>query len=556
MKLHWCARPCARDVLALVVLAVAVALPSGAQNPARAPQVLTAEQWRGDLRYLAERISKAHRNAFHSVTPAAFGAAVADVDRRIPSMSDHEVMVAFARLVAMLGDGHSRLLLPGLTDPMSDHPSITPARDSRLAFHRVPVRLQSFSDGLFVVAAAPEFKSLLGAQVLQIGVHPAHEALEAVAPIVNRDNEMGLKLLAPHFVSVPEVLQAMNVVPDGARTPFTFLTREGKTVTLELPSLPSSVAPSWVDALEAPGVPQPLRFREAEKNYWFEYLAGSRTVFVRINVIEDSPGESVAEFTRRLTAFVAAHPVERMVLDLRDCHGGNNQLFRPLLLGLIRDDKIDRPGRLFVAIGRDTFSAAVNAASDLERLCDCIFVGEPTVGAPNSYGDARESALPNSGLLVRLSTVYWRDWTVDESRPWIAPDIPALVSSQAYFAGRDPSLEAVLGFPKETSFGEVLMNVLRAGGDAQSVVRLYYRQKTDPRYAGESTREAMQRAGVYFVSTKKYAEALLAFRLNARDYPDSVAAALQAVEAARSQDPQDKALADLVSRVQALQGKR
>ena len=545
-----------RSVLAALVLIATVAVPARPQDPSRSQNVLAAEQWREDLKYLSERIPKAHRNAFHSVSPAAFTAAVADIDRQIPSMSDHEVMVAFARLVAMLGDGHSRLLLPGLTDPMSDHPSITSPKDARLAFHRVPVRLQSFSDGLFVVAATPEFKSLLGAQVLRIGTRPAQEALEAVSPIVNRDNEMGVKLLAPHFVSVPEVLQAMHVVADEPRTPLTFLTRDGKTTSVDLPSLPPSVVPAWVDGLEGSGGSQPLRLRDPEKNYWFEYLANSKTVFVRINVIEDSPGESVAQFTRKLTGFVDSHAVERTVLDLRDCHGGNNQLFRGLLLGLIRDDNIDRPGRLFVVIGRNTFSAAVNAASDLERLCDCIFVGEPTVGAPSSYGDARESTLPNSGLVVRLSTIYWRDWTGDESRPWIAPDIAAPVSSQEYFAGRDPSLEAILGFPKETGFSDVLMNVMRAGGGAGSVVRLYYRQKTDPRYAGESTQEAMQRVGAYFVSRKSYGEALLAFRINARDYPDSVPAALQVVEAARSNDPQNKALADFATKMEELRGKR
>jgi hypothetical protein len=545
-----------RSVLATLVLAAVIAVPAWPQNRAPAQNVLTVEQWREDLKYLADRIPKAHRNAFHSISPAAFAAAVAEVDRQIPSMSDHEVMVAFARLVAMLGDGHSRLLLPGLADPMSDHPSITPSKDARLAFHRIPVRLHAFSDGLFVVAATPEFKSLLGAQVLRVGTHPAQEALESVSPIVNRDNEMGLKLLAPHFVSVPEVLQAMHVVPDEPRTPFAFLTKDGKTTTVDLPFLPSSAAPAWVDGPEEPGAPKPLRLRDAEKNYWYEYLADSKTVFVRVNVIEDSRGESIAEFARRLTAFVDSHAVDRAVLDFRDCHGGNNQLFRSLLLGVIRDDKIDRPGKLFVIIGRDTFSAAVNAASDLERLCDCIFVGEPTVGSPSSYGDARQSTLPNSGLVVRLSTIYWRDWTVDESRPWIAPDIAAPVSSQDYFAGKDPSLEAILRFPKEPGFSDVLMNVVRAGGGAESVVRLYYRQKTDPRYANESTQEAMQRVGTYFVSRKSYGEALLAFQINAQDYPDSVAAALQVVDEARSKDPQDAGLADLAGRMEGLRGKR
>jgi len=530
--------------LALFSLSLAVLAP--AQN------VLTAAQWRQDLKFLAERVPKAHRNAFHSISSDAFDAAVSDVDRSIPSMSDHEVVVAFARLVAMLGDGHSRLLLPGLTDPMSDVPSFVSPKDPQLAFHLLPVKLYAFTDGIFVVATTFDFKQLLGAQVVRIGSLPIGEALTAVHSVVNRDNTMGLTLLAPYFVTVPEVLSALRIVPDQSRFPITFLTSDGKTLPLELPPIAPQGVDSWVSAFDGERTPKPIRLRHPGKNLWFEYLPDSRTVFVRINVIEDSKDESVADFAHTLQAFIANQAVDRMVLDVRDCHGGNNQLFRSLLLAIIREDKINQPGKLFVIIGRDTFSAAVNAASDLERLCNCIFVGEPTVGSPNSYGDARETVLPNSGLIVRLSTVYWRDWTGDESRPWIAPDITTQSSSRDYFAAKDPSLEAILHFPKESSFADVLLSVVQAGGGAESIQRLYYRYKTDPRYAIQSSQEAMERLGVYCVSHNQYTEALLSFRLNARDYPDSIPVSFRIVEDARHKEPRDSGLADLAKKLEAL----
>ena len=538
-----------RKALLFAFMVPAFAVPLLSQR--EPDNVLTAAQWREDLKYLADRIPKVHRNAFHAVSQDAFAAAVADIDRQIPSMSDHQVMVRFARLVAMLGDGHSRLLLPGLTDPMSDHPAITASKNARLAFHHLPVELYSFNDGLFVVGATAEFKRILGTKVLQIGNHSADEALQAISPIVNRDNEIGLKVLAPHFVAIPEVLQAMQVVPKDSPIALTFEARDGKTTTLELPSFAMSTPNPWTSVLDQLSE-QPIRLRDPQKNYWFDYLADSRTMFVRINVIEDTPGESLNEFSRKLISFIDSHPVDRTVFDLRDSHGGNNQLFRSMLLGIIREGKIDRPGRLFVVLGRDTFSAAVNAASDLERLSDCIFVGEPAAGAPNSYGDARSITLPNSGLVVRLATVYWRDWTGDESRPWIAPDIATTVSSQDYFAGKDTALEAVLRLPTADSFSDVLMNVVRTGGGQESIFRLYYREKTDPRYASESTQQAMQRLGAYLVSTKSYKEATLAFRINARDYPDSVSAALQVVREALAKDPKDEGLMQLARQVESL----
>lgn len=550
MKLATFIVPRKTGALALLALAMTLAFPAQAQN------ALTPEQWREDLKYLAVIVPKAHRNAFHSISQDSFTAAVAEIDQQIPSMSDHDVMVAMARLVAMLGDGHSRVSLPGLIDPMSDRPSITPAKDATLTFHQLPVKLRAFSNGLFVVAATSEYKELLGAQVLQIGAYPAQKALQAVYPIVNRDNQMGLSLLAPHFVAVPEVLRAQQVVQNASQIPIAFQTRDGKKVSTVFTPLAPAAHAGWNDALEGLGIPQPLRLRDLEKNYWFEYLPDSKTVFVRINVIEDSRPESIAQFARRLHSFVESNSVDRAVLDLRDCHGGDNQMFRSLLVDLIREAKIDQPGKLFVIIGRNTFSAAVNAASDLERLCDCIFVGEPTVGSPSSYGDAHLNTLPNSGLVIRLSTVYWRDWTGDESRPWIAPDISVAESSEDYFAGKDPSLQAILLFPKDAGFADALLNVVRAGGSSESVMRIYYRQKTDPRSANESTRDAMQRLGAYFLASKLYKQALLAFQINARDYPNSVAAALEIVDEARSKSPQDEALADFAKKLANLQSKR
>ena len=57
--------------------------------------------------------------------------------------------------------------------------------------------------------------------------------------------------------------------------------------------------------------------------------------------------------------------VDRVVVDLRNNGGGDNRRYGPLLEAL-RDPRIDRPGRLFVLIGRLTFSAAGNFATDVE----------------------------------------------------------------------------------------------------------------------------------------------------------------------------------------------
>jgi len=537
------ARTRTRVAFLVRVSLMAVPLLASAQN------VLTPRQWREDLRYLADQILQTHPGAFHQITQQQFESAVANLEARIPQLSDQEVEVEFARLVALLGEGHSRLSLPGLPDPMSDVPDITPFQDARLAFRRLPVSLYWFSDGLFVTAATPEFQSLVGARVLQIGGRPAEDALNAVRPIVNRDNDMGLRLISPQSLVIPDLVHALDIIADPSRADFTFHTSDGKDAQVKLSPLPAGAQPTWRESYENSPPSLPFYREHSDKNLWAAYLADRRTVLVRINVIQDSTNESVAQFAREVNSLLGSHPANRLVIDLRDCHGGDNQKFRPLLLALIRDVTINQPGKVFVILGRATFSAAVNAASDLERLSNAIFVGEPTAGAPSSWGDPRKITLPNSGLIARISTVYWRDWTADESRPWIAPDIPAAASSADYFAGRDPAMDAVLRFPNQTALGDILENVVRAGGGIESIMRLYYRHKTDAVWADESTEQAMQRLGAYMVSTKAYREALVTFKINFRDYPASLSAALQTVQKAQASEPQNQPLQDLAAQL-------
>lgn len=157
---------------------------------------------------------------------------------------------------------------------------------------------------------------------------------------------------------------------------------------------------------------------------------------------------------------------------------------------------------------------------------------------------------------MRLSSVYWRDSTPDESRKAVTPDIPTPLSSKDYFAGRDPALEAANRFPQQSGLGDVLVNVLQSGGGLGSLQRLYLQRKSDPAWAGESTKDALQRLGTYLISKKQYQGAFMAFAANMREYPDSLATAIQAAEKAQAQYPDDKGAADLLNRLSALRGQR
>jgi hypothetical protein len=116
---------------------------------------------------------------------------------------------------------------------------------------------------------------------------------------------------------------------------------------------------------------------------------------------------------------------------------------------LLQRPQINQRGKLFIVIGRNTFSAAMNGSTLLERYTNAIFAGEPTGASPNFTGETTLITLPYTKLQVSISDLYWQtSWPMDH-RHWIAPHLYIPPTFAAYAANRDPVLEAILAYSEE-----------------------------------------------------------------------------------------------------------
>jgi hypothetical protein len=107
-------------------------------------------------------------------------------------------------------------------------------------------------------------------------------------------------------------------------------------------------------------------------------------------------------------------------------------------------------GRLSAIINRRTISSALLAALDL-RNAGAVLAGEPTGGKPNSYGDQRSFQLPNSRLTVSHPTKYFD--LVPGDPPALASDVAISITSDEFFARRDPMLDAIAGVARAPGHG-------------------------------------------------------------------------------------------------------
>lgn len=386
---------------------------------------LTREQrWRADLQFLATELPQRHKELFFKLKREEFEREVTTLDQAIPQMSDEEIRTALIRLVARVGDGHTAVGW-----------SYT---------QRYPINLYQFGNDLYVTSATTEYQQAIGARLVQIGEARIDAARTRVAELVSHDNDQWLKALLPNFLVSADFLFGLKLLPALTEGRFVFANAHGKEFALTLKAVAPDAKLTYITAREQTKATPPLYVQKQGQNYWFEYLPDAKTLYLNYNRCQDMKERPFKAFAEEVLAFVEANPIERFVIDLRLNGGGNEAVIFPLLLKLPKHPKLDHKGKLFVGIGRRTFSSGFGNARTLKSATQAILIGEPTGQKPNAFGEVRAFQLPHSKLNVNYSTKFWQRMEGDPQT--LAPDILVEPTFADYAAGRDPVLDAILKY--------------------------------------------------------------------------------------------------------------
>lgn len=409
--------------IAIALISVAASL-AAAQQPTAGrwtPDPATRVQdWQEDIDALLKELPARHKNAFFQCTKEQFAAAGAELRGKVPELKDHQVVVGLMKLAAMIGDAHTGI----------SHRELSPS------FHAFPIAMYVFTDGPVIIGASKKHADLIGCTLVSFGGVPWEEALRKVAVTSAYENEATFMDRGPRLVIVPEIAQAVGLIPTMDQVTVVVRDAEGKERSVELAPL----APGE-NTQGRPGkeTELPLYRQKRERRNWFEPLPESKAVYLRYDTCSDEPGQSVAQLADKVLAAIDAGGVERVIVDLRSNGGGNSALLAPLTKGL-KSRAAALTGGVRVLIGRFTFSSAEMNAAELKQQVGARLVGESTGQKPNHYGELKSFVLPHSKITVRYSTKFWKTEAGD--RPSLEPDQQVLLSSADYFAMRDPVLEA------------------------------------------------------------------------------------------------------------------
>jgi tetratricopeptide (TPR) repeat protein len=441
-------------------LALALLLALGSTQERTVDAGSREARWSADLDALAAELARRHANLHHTLSPTQFSAGIERVRTSISQLSDVGMMIEIARLLARVGDGHTGYFLPW---------------DRANNFRRYPLELWMGKDGPIVIAAAPAHASLVGARLTRIGARQVVDVVEAIRPLLPFDNPHGANGLLPSYLVLPELLHGLGLAGNMERVQFEGEIPGKGRVRATLMPVPASGGPQ----LEAGAFRDRLPAWIARRGdpYWFERLADG-TLFVQYNDASlDKKEEPFTAFVARVERAAREHPFERLVVDLRWNDGGSFRRARPLLHALIRLEDALPEGKLFVVTSPRTFSAAALLATDIDLHTSALFVGEPTGGKPNSYGELRRFRLPGSGIEIRYAAWYYQQSTPDDRRPAIFPDLVGELTAEAFQRGEDPAIRAIRAYRPRTPISEVVRRRLVAEGVA-AAIREYRELKT------------------------------------------------------------------------------
>lgn len=494
---------------------------------------LTKKQWLEDLHFAAKTLIDKHPDIYYRKSKDKFKLIVAEAEKKIKlSRTDEECFAAIRQVVASIQDGHTRLganNLPGYRNIF-------------------PVRMYAFSDGIFITGIAEKYAEHIGAKVIKIGQLSAEEAMNRAGTLAFADNEFSKKNQAPMIVINCKYAFGLGITKSLERLSLVVENSKNMCDEILLSAVNPPGANNMLNGLDIGpgGIPFASAFSSTKKegpfylkhldgihNYWFEHDQNHKALYMQFNLIVHQEDENFDTFYKRMFDYMDrnAKSIDTFILDLRFNSGGNGLMVIPFMNEIIKRDKINRLGHLYILIGRRSFSAAVLLVAEMMLHTNALLVGEPAGAAQNMFSDiVNRGTLPNSGAILFISSEYFNiAWPANKNYI-LPPHFPAPFSSADFFSGKDPALEAI--FAKRAKAVEMVLDE----NGPEAALNFFYEIKHDwnahtdelsitpftyPISAKYNGAGKVNNLGYNLMNQNKMEEARAAFELNTALFPHS-----------------------------------
>lgn len=396
--------------------------------------------WKNDINQLVKDLPNLHANFFHHIKKEDFYQRGEELKRDEKKMNTYAMVVGLAKMIALAGDAHTALEVP--------------------KNNRMPIECYWFEEGIYITKADLPFNEIISAKILAVEGFSIAKVIEKLTEMISHENIQFVKAQLPQLLVCTDVLYGLGICPKVEEVNIEIQGMDGAETQIILPSVKYAEWDRLIkqeDFLNREGLFNkddffnkgkhlPLYRRNGNLYYWKEELENGESLYVAYKKCKDMETLSVEEFCEDLKRTLEkGKKLKNMILDFRQNSGGNSELFRPFIewlsdFQMVRQEITGRPFKVFVIVGRDTFSSALLNVYLLHFKTKATFIGEPTGGKPNCYGEVNYFTLNESGLSVRYSTRYYyliEEYDLDSFYPEIIFD----VSFKDYRENKDPCME-------------------------------------------------------------------------------------------------------------------
>ena len=383
--------------------------------------------WHADLEQIALELPRLHKNLFFNLDEETFYSSLSNLKERLENLDTYSIVMEIARIIASIGDAHTAVAMP--------------------RHNRLPFECYWFQEGIFITSTLPQFGNLLHYKVVKIEGISIEDVIERLSSIISYENESFLRSQLPDYLICADLLIGLDVINNNQTVNITVENLNNEQIDVNLPTIKyetwqSAALLASVNALDE----LPLYRKNSEKFYWSEFNSEKKLLYINYNQCKDMQTYTVSEFSQQLRMDIQVNSdIQRLVIDLRNNGGGNSELFRGFLTWLSTFQRLNCNGKLFVIVGRDTFSSALLNTYLLKFDTAAIFLGEPTGGKPNCYGEVKYLSLNSSGLYIRYSTKYY-ELIDDNTLASFMPDVLCEVTFENYIRNSDPCLDWIYNF--------------------------------------------------------------------------------------------------------------
>ena len=367
------------------------------------------------------------------------------------SASPETFTLELCAITALADNGHTRCFLPKEDEAQIDFTAL----DGRF----------------FITSAAPENADLLAAELVAIDDHPVLTVRAAL-----RQLRGGVAAWRDQFVVKvlirPDLLHTIGLAASSEAAVYRVRTPDGRTIERRVERTKPSTSRATLRSLykmpwSLQDPDQPFRWRDAPE---FDAVV----IQLRQNI--DSKDQKILDFLVAADAERVRLGRRNVILDMRLNPGGNFLLTRDFMVAWPR--KVGPPGRIFVLVGPETFSAGIASTAYLKQAGgdQVILIGAPPGDRLTFFSEGRVVILPHSGIgllpaperddladgchaytdcfvalaqpgsptgspqQAGIDRVYGRKPVAVRS---LDPDIPARWTIEEYLSGRDPAMEAL-----------------------------------------------------------------------------------------------------------------